>query len=651
MERDRYDEAEGRPRAEDLLFIARRDENKANEGMLTIYLGYAAGVGKTYSMLEDALQRKREGIDVVIGYVETHDRPETNVLVENFEIIPPISIKHQNLILREINLDEVIRRHPQLVLVDELAHTNAPESRHVKRYQDIEELLQAGISVYTTVNIQHIESQNDAVAQIIGIRVSETVPDTFFSDADEIRLIDITPEELNIRLKAGKVYVKDMAETAIHRFFRTGNLLALRQLALRYMADYTDKRMISYMRTRAIPGPWPAAERLLVCIRPGPTAEHMVRAAYRLAAKFDADLIVFSVDVGDDRALSSQEFTWLNQALETGRRLGGRIVRYRGNDVAEEIIRYARRSNVNTIMLGKPHGLDIISSPVYRVIRQSHGIDVHLYEPKGNSVHIPLKRQIPLYFTAEYIISIILITAVAGINLLLREIIGPSNLLIIQLFPVLISAFFFRRRVALFTAFISILVFDILFVHPYYTISIEDWEYFIAFVGYATIALIISSLATRLRHLLPQIWQSEVEVEATSALSRELVEAKTQQEIFEILADQMHNFASGAFAILVPSPIGLKIGAGDAIYPLDDKERTIARWAYDNGQIAGHGTDNLPAGRGYYVPIRTRRKVFGIMAFAFEEPEETLIPDNKEIFETMAFLVALALERLNMERD
>jgi len=642
---NRFDDEE-RPRAEDLLFIARSDEKKANEGRLTVYLGYAAGVGKTYSMLQDALQRQREGKDVVIGYIETHDRPETNVLVENFEVIPTLSIEHQTLSLREIDLDAVIRRHPQIVLVDELAHTNAPGSRHLKRYQDVEELLQAGISVYTTVNIQHIESQNDAVAQIIGIRVSETVPDIFFSDADEIRLIDITPEELNIRLKAGKVYVKDMAETAVKSFFRAGNLLALRQLALRYMAESTDKRMIGYMRTRAIPGPWPAVERLLVCIRPGPTAEHMVRAAYRLATRFDADLIVFSVDVNDERALSSQERLWINQALETGRRLGGRIVRYRGNDVADEIIRYARRSNVSMIMLGKPHGLDLVFSPVFRVIRQSRGIDIHLYEPKGKSVYIPLKKQIPLFFTVEYVISLILITAIVSINFFLKEYIISSNLLIIQLIPVLISAFFFRRRVALFTAVLSILVFDFLFVEPYYTFTVNDWEYFIAFVGYVTIALIISSLATRLRHLLPQIWQSEAEVEATSALSRVLVEAKTRQEVFEILADQMQNFAPGIFAVLIPSSSGLQIGAGDAAYPLDNKEKAIAQWAYDNGQPAGRGTDNLPAGRGYYIPLKTHRMTFGIMAFAFDKPDESLIPENKEIFETMAFLGALALERL-----
>jgi two-component system sensor histidine kinase KdpD len=217
-------EEEGRPLAEDLLCIARHDERKEHEGKLTVYLGYSAGVGKTYSMLQDALQRLREGKDVVIGYVESHDRPETNALVSNFEIIPTVSMEHHGLSLKELDPDAIIRRHPQIVLVDELAHTNVPGSKHLKRYQDVEEILQAGISVYTTINIQHIESQNDAVAQIIDIRVSEIVPDAFFSNADEIRLIDITPEELNIRLKAGKIYLKGMAEAAIQSFFRTGNL-------------------------------------------------------------------------------------------------------------------------------------------------------------------------------------------------------------------------------------------------------------------------------------------------------------------------------------------------------------------------------------------------------------------------------------------
>ena len=251
---------EVRPLPEDLLAIARRSEEK-ERGRLTVYLGYAAGVGKTYTMLQDALQRRGEGVDVVIGYVETHGRPETEALAARLEAVPPATIDYQGLTLREMDLDAVLERHPEIALIDELAHTNAPNSRHVKRYEDVEELLHAGISVYTTVNIQHVESQNDAVAQITGIRVSETLPDTFISGADEIRLVDVTPEELRLRLRAGKVYVRDMAEAAIRRFFSTGNLLALRQLTLRYVATATDLQMIGHMRARAIPDPWPAAER------------------------------------------------------------------------------------------------------------------------------------------------------------------------------------------------------------------------------------------------------------------------------------------------------------------------------------------------------------------------------------------------------
>ena len=354
-------EEEMRPLPEDLLAIARRP-GEEEMGRLTVYLGYAAGVGKTYTMLQDALQRRGEGVDVVIGYVETHGRPETEALAARLEAVPPATIDYHGLSLREMDLDAVLERHPEVALVDELAHTNAPGSRHVKRYEDVEELLHAGISVYTTVNIQHVESQNDAVAQITGIRVSETLPDTFLTGADEIRLVDVTPEELRLRLRAGKVYVRDMAEAAIHRFFSTGNLLALRQLTLRYLATVTDRQMIGHMRARAIPGPWPAAERLLVGIRPGPMAEQMVRAGYRLATRFDADWVVLTVDLENGRALTVRERAWLTAALETGRRLGGRIVRLRGEDVADEILRYARRNNVTMIMLGKPRG-SISSSP------------------------------------------------------------------------------------------------------------------------------------------------------------------------------------------------------------------------------------------------------------------------------------------------
>lgn len=636
-----------RPLPDDLLVVARRAEQKDRRGELTIYLGYAAGVGKTYTMLSDALQQRGEGVDVVIGYVETHGRPETDALAARLETIPGVSIEYQGLALREMDIDAIISRRPQAVLVDELAHTNAPGSRHAKRYEDVEELLSAGISVSTTVNIQHIESLNDAVSQITGIRVAETVPDTAFSGADEIRLIDLTPEELQGRLRAGKVYVRDMAEAAIRRFFSTGNLLALRQLALRYMAVATDRQMMEQMHISAIAGPWPATERLVVGISPGPTAEQMVRAAYRLATRFNADWVVFSLEVGDMRRRSDREQAWLNEALETGRRLGGRIVHYRGEDVAEEVLRYARRNNVTLIMLGKPRGLDLLYSPVYRIVRESHGIDIFFYEPKGEGAAVSVRSQIPRLVTRDHLVGLALVAGVAAVSILLREMVSPATLLVVQLLPVAVATLAFRRGIVLFVAIVSIIVFDLLFVRPYYSLAIGDREYFISFVGFVAIFLVIAVLVTRLRHLLPQIRRSTAEVEAVAGLSRDLAEAETRQEVFETLARHMHGFGHGAFAVLVPGTAGLQIGAGDGMFPLTGKERAIAQWAYDNGEAAGRGTDTLSAGQGHYVPVRVHTRVFCVLGFAFDVPERALTPENKEIFLTMALLGALALGRVD----
>ena len=596
-------------------------------------------------MLEDALSHRGDGLDVVIGYVETHGRAETNALAARLEAIPPVRSDYRGLTLREPDIDAILRRRPQIVLIDELAHTDAPGSRHIKRYQDIEEILHAGISVYTTVNIQHIESQNDIVAQITGIRVAETVPDTFFYDADEIRLIDIPPEELRIRLRAGKVYVRDMAEQAVRRFFSVENLLALRQIALRFMAQVTDRQMLTCMRARAIPGPWPAGERLLVGIRPGPTADQMVRAAYRLADRFRADWIVISIGTESEQNLTDRERRWLNDAMETARNLGGRIVRYRGGDVPGELIRYARQHNVTMIMLGKPRGLDIFYSPVYRIMVRSKGIDIFLYEPKA-AVSIPIHRQLPQLVNSDLVVSAILIALVTIMNYFLRNVISSSNMLIIQLIPVVAAALLFRRGTAIITAIVSILIFDFVFVVPYYTLTITDWEYFISFVGYVVIAFIISGLATRLRYLLPQIRRSEATVEAVTVLSRDLVNVAHRQEIFDTLYRHMKQFGEGAFAVLTPDTGGLFVNVGDPGYPLTPKERTIARWAFENGRTAGRGTDTLPMGIGHYVPMKAFAVTFGVLAFAFRDPEEVLTPENKDILQTMAYLGALALERV-----
>jgi len=635
---------EGRPSPDDLLVVAKEEERHAREGQLIIYLGYAAGIGKTYTMLQDALGWRKEGMDIVIGYVETHGRPETDALADRFETIPPVRIDYQGLSLVEMDTDAVIQRRPDIVLVDELAHTNASGMRHTKRFQDVIELIHEGISVCTTVNIQHIESLNDSIAQITGIRVTETVPDTVFTAADKVRLIDLPPEELQVRLRAGKVYVQDMAEQAIEQFFGIGNLLALRQIALRYVAQITDRRMVSHMRARAIPGPWPAGERLLVGVRPGPIADQMVRAAYTLADRFKADWIVLSVGTENEQNLTDLEREWLNKAMETARELGGRIVQYRGGDVASEILRYARQHNVTMIMLGKPRGLDIFLSPVYRIMVQSKGIDLFLYEPK-KTMTIPIHRQLPQLMSVDFAISSVLLALVTITNYFLRDILHPSNLLIIQLLPVVVTALFLRRGTAILTAIASILIFDLAFVEPYYTFQVSNWEYFISFIGYVTIALIISSLATRLRNILPQIWKSEAKVEAIAVLSRDLMNATQRQEIFDTLFRHIQQFGEGSFAIFGPGGGGLHMIVGDTEFPHSTKEVSIAQWVFDNGQVAGMGTDTLPAGTGHYVPIKAHNVVFGVLAFVFKNPEEMLTPENKEILQTMAYLGALALEQ------
>lgn len=634
-----------RPAPEDLLTLARAEDRAAHHGKLIIYLGYAAGVGKTYTMLWDALQRKSEGKDVIIGYVETHKRIETDALAASLMTLPPVHHRYQGLEIREMDLDAIMARKPSIVLVDELAHTNAPDSRHLKRYQDIEELLRAGISVYTTVNIQHVESLNDAVTQITGIKVQETIPDTFFKRADDIRLVDLTPEELIARLSAGKVYTGEMAAQAVEHFFSTGNLIALRQLTLRFLAQRTDRQMVTHMRARAISGPWPAVERILVAIRPGPTAEAMVRAAYRDSVRMNAEWVVFSVEEEREGPPTPEERAWLKDAMDLASKLGGKIVIYRGEDVASEILRYARQHNVTTIMLGKPRGLNILFSPVYRIMRTTPGIDIILFDAKGMPP-IPLEQQIPRLLPRDYLITLILILAVTLMNYMLFGTISTANLIIIQLLPVVVSAWFFSRGASIFAAVVSIFVFDFAFVSPYFTFTISDWEYSISFTGYVIIAIIISHLANRLRYLIPQIRRSEATVAAVAGLSKDLVDTQRHEDVLEILARHMRAFAPARVSVLIPEGSDLRVAAGDEDYPFTDKEMTIARWVYNNGEVAGQGTETLAGGHGYYVPMKAHGLVYGVLAFAFQAPDAVMTLETEGVPEAMAQLGALALERL-----
>ena len=594
-------------------------------------------------MLADALSLRSEGTDVVIGYVETHGRPETDALAARLEAVPPVDDRVPGP-LRSARWTSMrsLARHPDVVLVDELAHATAPGSRHAKRYQEIEELLRAGISVWTTVNVQHIESERDAVARITGVRVRETVPDTVLERADDLRLIDLPPDQLIERLHAGKVYVHDMAARAVERFFMPANLTALRQLALRFVAGVADREMVGLMRSRAIPGPWPAAERVLVGVRAGPYADQMVRAGYRMASRLQAEWTVLSVETERDLESPEADQARLRGALETARTLGGRVVRYRAADVAGEIIGYARRNNVTMILLGKPRGLGVLLSPVYRVMRETKGIALHLVDPLDRE-RIPIARQLPVPSVSEAAIALLLIGAVTGLNLVLQGTISPSNQLIIQLVPVVIVALFLGRAASVFAAVVSILLFDFLFVRPYFTFAVSDWEYFISFIGYLVVALVISILAGRIRHLLTQVRESEATVEAVAGLSRDLEGAATRQEVLERLADHLRQYTGGPAVVLVPEGGELARAAGDAAFPLDEKEEAIAAWAYENRAPAGRGMDTLPAGRGRYLPLVASGRALGVVGVI---PDDVKGGTAGEVLEGMVRLGALELDRL-----
>jgi len=637
---------DGRPSPDDLLLLAQGEDRRRTEGRLTVYLGYAAGVGKTYTMLADALGWRKEGVDVAIGYVETHGRPDTDALAARLESIPTVMVEYRGLQLREMDLDSVLARNPALVLVDELAHTVAPGRRHAKRYQEVEELLRAGISVCTTVNIQHIESERDAVARITSIQVGETVPDTFLERADDIRVIDLPPDQLLERLRAGKVYVEGMAAQAIERFFTPGNLIALRQLALRFVAGSTNRQMVELMRARVTQGPWPAAEKVLVGVRTGPHADQMVRAGYRMANRLAAEWVVLSIETERDLAAPEPERARLREALETARRLGGQVVRYRAEDVPGEVIHYAKRNNVTIILLGKPRGLALLFSPVYQVIRKTRGIAIHLIDP-SDETRIPIRRQLPWLSVLDSGASLLLVGAVTAVNLLLRDVISPSNLLIVQLVPVVIAALFLGRFASVFAAGISILVFDLLFVPPYYTVAISDWQYLISFLCYLVVALVISNLADRLRHLVPQIRESEAAVTAVAGLSKDLDAVTTEQEILGRLADHLHRFTEGPAVVLVMRDSELVRAAGDPAYPLDEKEEAIAAWVYENRRSAGRGMDTLPAGRGRYLPMLASGRVLGVVGVLLNGRRNGL-SDDAEVLEGMARLGGLMLDRFRI---
>ena len=646
-----------RPSPEAMLKLAQSEEVTAELGKLKIFLGYAAGVGKTYGMLEAARLRKKEGRDVVVGYVESHGRSETDALLEGLEVLPRKEVRYMEVALQEMDLDAILSRKPQIVLVDELAHSNAPGSRHEKRWQDVEEILAAGIDVYTSVNIQHFESLNDVVAQITGITVRETVPDRLLDLAFEIKLIDIPPEDLLQRLNEGKIYIADQAAKAIEKFFRPGNLMALRELSLRRTAARVDDQMRAYMETQSIAGPWATAERLLVCVSGSPYSEKLIRATCRLAEELKGQWFMLYIETpGSGRHVrENRERIWRDLRLAEG--LGAQVATVTATDVTDAVMEYTARHNITKIVMGKPNKprwREILQPPVAdQIIRRSGAVDVVIVsfeQDDANKAAVAPKHRHPFELRG-YAASLLLITAATVLCELLRPFLAPTNMVMFYLLAVVVASVRLGRKPAIATAFLGVLAFDFFFVPPRMTFVVADTQYLMTFLGLFVVGVVISTLVARSRERADVMRAREVQTASLYYLSRDLAASADITAVLKAVVRNVEEALSAQVVILLPEGERLDILAASDRLVLDTKEQAVADWAFRNNHPAGRATDTLVSADLIYLPLQTPASVLGVMGVRLKSEYDYHSQENRRLLDAFATQAAMAMERIQFSRQ
>ncbi|MFZ3338443.1 MAG: sensor histidine kinase KdpD [Xanthobacteraceae bacterium] len=655
-------ESEHRPSPEALLEAARREEGRV--GKLRIFVGAAPGVGKTYQMLQQAHARRKDGYEVVVGIVETHGRRETEALLEGLEVVPRRHVEYKGQSLTEMDLDAIEARRPQIVLVDELAHTNVEGSRHPKRYLDVEELMSRGIDVYTTVNIQHIESLNDVVAQITHVRVRETLPDAVFDRADAVELVDLTPDDLIQRLKEGKVYVPKQAERALEHFFSPANLTALRELALRRTAERVDEQLLSEMQAHAIQGPWAAGERILVCISEDARSAGLVRYAKRLADRLHGPWIALYVEGRRALQLTEEERDRIADTLRLAEALGGEAITLPGSDyrIADTVIGYSLANNVTQIIIGKSartRWFEILhGSVVHDLVRRSGNISVHVIA--GDTVAgqpIPKKSTRPAerdrgFDPRPYGVALVAVALAIGIAELIGGAIGPTNSDLVFLTAVVAVAVRFGLWPSLFASVVSALGYNFFFLPPIYTFTIADPHNVTAFGFFTLVAVIVSSVAARVRTQAVATMERARTTESLYAFSRKLAGAGTLDDVLWATAYQTALMLKVRVVLLLPEHGTIAVRAG---YPpediLDDADIAAAKWAWENNRTAGRGSDTLPGAKRLFLPMHTGRGAIGVMGIDSDKPGPLFTPDQRRLLDALADQGALAIERVRLVEE
>jgi len=640
---------ENRPDPDKLLKQVQAEE--ARRGKLKIFFGAMAGVGKTYSMLEAARHRKKDGADVVVGYVETHKRTETEALLEGLEILPRKTVSYKNVDLPEFDIDAALKRNPSLILVDELAHTNAPGSRHLKRWQDVEELLDAGIDVYTTLNVQHCESVNDVITQVTGIIVRETVPDTFIEKAAEIELVDLPSEDLLKRLKEGKVYLGSQAEHAAQNFFQPGNLIALRQLALRYTAKNVDAQMRNFKGLHSISKIWNVGERFLVCISGSPSAMNLIRAAKRIASEIGAPWTVVYVDSASLRHTEAEKKR-ASEMLSFAEKLGAEVVTLNGQDVSEELIAYARAHNITKLIVGKPQRARwqewVSGSIVNDLARQCGEIDLYVISGERQATLAPLKfPALPKTFSWENTFwALSVIALCTAVNIPLARHLEPANLILIYLLGIVWIAFRYGKRISFIASLLSVFLFDFLFTRPYFSFTMIDSQDIFTFSALAIISFLISGLTERLRQQTAATRMRENRNRILYELMQDLAKTSTPNGLFQALIHHVRNYFKLPVVIFTPDSkkelsVHVEKLEGHELLP---NERAVAQWAYEHEQMAGQGSDTLPAAQGLYLPLVGLERTLGVLGIFPQDKNPFTNPEQLHLLQMLVNQTALAVE-------
>jgi len=643
-----------RPNPDEILKSIQKEEAKIRKGCLRVFLGMCAGSGKTYAMLKAAHQAVSEGVDIVAGYVETHGRVETDHLLQGLELIPRQKRTYRDVVLEEMDLDGILARRPKVVLVDELAHTNVPESRHLKRYQDVEELLNQGINVYTTLNVQHLESRTETITEITGVRIHETVPDSFLQEA-EFDLIDISPDELLKRMSEGKVYVPEKAQNAMSNFFRKGNLHALREIALRFTAERVDIDLMDYMHAKNILSTWKTTEKLLVAVGPSPASQRLIRWTRRMAYNLGAQWIAVSIDLGEVLTNKHREALMKNQEL--ARELGAKILQISDSDIVSGLLKVAIQYNVTQIVIGKSNEHPLRNylnggSIVDRLLKNSQNIDIYVVKDDkgGKSTHSFWKNNERTNSWKEYLYAVVVIAAIGLISFPFKSIIGYQTVGLFFLLGIAGLSMKIGRFPVIVAALLGSMTWNFFFIPPLFTLHINSFHDWIALFANFFVAMTGGTLINRIRKNQAILQKSQDNLSKLISILESLNNTDSIKEVVRMTRRELnkHFEADAVVYLQMKNDDGILRKLDERIFGNtdfhDDKGFSVANWVFDNRTQAGKYTNTLPDNALQYFPLISRKGIIGVLGIKFSQPEK-LTPENTLLLRSFISQVTASLQR------